>query len=51
MTTENEGKNKKNLQPNTEVSVPETSTPPTIDVGEAADPFERLQTKKVAVAQ
>ncbi len=53
MTT-NEEKNEHTHQVDTQANqqeiVEENSAPATIDVWEAADPFERLQTRKVAVA-
>lgn len=46
----NSHENKKKTPP--ESTTPEKNiTPPTIDVGDAADPFERLQTKKIAIVQ
>lgn len=54
MTNINENKKETGEKiPTPEVEpIPETvTTPPTIDVGDAADPFERLQTKKVPLVQ
>ncbi len=48
MTDSNE--TKKNLE-GTSAGEEKNPLPPTIDLGDAADPFERLQTKKVAIAQ
>ena len=44
MPNENENKN------TPENKVEPIETPATVDLGEAADPFERLQAKQVAIA-
>lgn len=48
MTNSDENKKK---TPANKATTEKDITPPPIDVGEAADPFERLQTKKVPLVQ
>jgi hypothetical protein len=50
MTNQNDNKKQKAAENASEKEVITNNTPPvTIDVGDPADPFERLQTQKVAI--